>query len=556
VRARRGALSSLRAKLACNAGARAEPARQSLEQENLSRQVRDERHRTIGHDACSLVVMSKNSRAAVTALRGGVLALAFTAFACQQKPSSSVVRNQLTTPAPSPPPDVTSTPSGAPVVAVLTSPPEVPPATNRTKPAKVIVNLSVKELVMPMADGVQYAYWTFGGTVPGSFIRVRQGDVVEFHLQNDATSKMPHNIDLHAVTGPGGGAASTFTAPGHASQFSFRALNAGLFVYHCATAPVPMHVANGMYGLILVEPPEGLPLVDHEYYVMQGEFYTKGKYHAPGLQPFDMEKGIEARPTYVVFNGAEGALLGDKSINAYVGDTVRIFFGVGGPNLTSSFHVIGEIFDRVYLEGGKHYQENVQTTMVPAGGSAIVDFRVQVPGTYPIVDHSLFRAFNQGAVGTLTVKGPEDKLIYSGKEEDSLATHEGEKPQAQALEQAAFSNLTREEQIAAGKTLFASSCSSCHQPAGLGIPGSIPPLAASDFLVKNEKERIIRVVLNGVSGPLRVNGTTYNSAMPPWSQLSNDEVANILTYVFNAWGNSNGVVSPVEVAQARKGAPI
>jgi nitrite reductase (NO-forming) len=499
--------------------------------------------------------MSKNSRAAITALRGGVLALAFVAFACQQKPDLSVVRNQLAEPPPPAPPDVTSLPSGAPVVAVLTSPPEVPPATNRTKPAKVIVNLTVKELVLPMADGVKYTYWTFGGTVPGSFIRVRQGDVVEFHLQNDASSTMPHNIDLHAVTGPGGGAASTFTAPGHASQFSFRALNAGLFVYHCATAPVPLHVANGMYGMILVEPPEGLPVVDHEYYVMEGEFYTKGKYHAPGLQPFDMEKGIEARPTYVVFNGAEGALLGDKAITAYVGDSVRIFFGVGGPNLTSSFHVIGEIFDRVYTEGGSHYQENVQTTLVPAGGSAIVDFRVQVPGTYPIVDHSLFRAFNQGAVGALTVKGPEDKLVYSGKEEDSLATREADKPQAEAIE-AVLTNLTREEQIAAGKPLYASNCASCHQPSGLGIPASIPPLAGSDFLVKNDKERILRVVLNGTSGPLRVNGTTFNAVMPPWSQLTNDEIANILTYVFNSWGNSHGVISPADVAQARKGAAI
>src|SRR5262249_33486553 len=158
-------------------------------------------------------------------------------------------------------------------------------------PANVVVNLTVKEVVMPMADGVQYTYWTFGGTVPGSFIRVRQGDIVEFHLQNDATSTMPHNIDLHAVTGPGGGAASSFTARGHASNFSFGALNRGLFGYHCAAAPVPMHVANGMYGLILVEPAEGLPPVDHEYYVMEGDFYTKGKYHAKGLQAFDMDKG-------------------------------------------------------------------------------------------------------------------------------------------------------------------------------------------------------------------------------------------------------------------------
>jgi nitrite reductase (NO-forming) len=238
-------------------------------------------------------------------------------------------------------------PQGAPIRAVLTSPPHVPPPTNRTKPAKVIVELEVVEKEMPISEGVSYTFWTFGGTVPGSFIRVRQGDTVEFHLKNHPGSKMPHNIDLHGVTGPGGGAASSFTAPGHESQFTFKALNEGIYVYHCATAPVGMHVANGMYGLILVEPPQGLSKVDHEYYVMQGDFYTAGKYREKGQQPFDMEKAIAEQPTYVLFNGAEGALTGDKAITAKTGETVRLFVGNGGPNLVSSFHVIGAIFDKV-----------------------------------------------------------------------------------------------------------------------------------------------------------------------------------------------------------------
>ena len=177
--------------------------------------------------------------------------------------------------------------------AVLTSPPLVPPPTGRHAPAKVIVELEVREVEREIAEGVKYTFWTFGGTVPGSFIRVRQGDTVEFHLKNHPDSKMPHNIDLHGVTGPGGGAASSFTAPGHQSQFTFKALNQGLYVYHCATAPVGMHVANGMYGLILVEPPEGLSPVDHEYYVMQGDFYTVGKYREKGHQAFDMQKAID-----------------------------------------------------------------------------------------------------------------------------------------------------------------------------------------------------------------------------------------------------------------------
>src|SRR5262245_3399216 len=205
-------------------------------------------------------------------------------------------------------------PQGEPIHAVLTSPPHVPPPVNRNHPAKVIVELEVRELEKEISEGVKYTFWTFGGTVPGSFIRVRQGDTVEFHLKNHPDSKMPHNIDLHGVTGPGGGAASSFTAPGHESQFTFKALNQGLYVYHCATAPVGMHVANGMYGLILVEPPEGLPPVDHEYYVMQGDFYTVGKYREKGLQAFDMQKAIDENPTYVLFNGAEGALVGDKAM--------------------------------------------------------------------------------------------------------------------------------------------------------------------------------------------------------------------------------------------------
>jgi FtsP/CotA-like multicopper oxidase with cupredoxin domain len=176
--------------------------------------------------------------------------------------------------------------------AILTDAPNVPPPITRDHATKVIVKLEVIELVKRMTDGVDYTFWTFGGSVPGKFMRIRHGDEVEFHLMNRHDSKMPHNIDLHAVTGPGGGAAASFTAPGHESVFSFKAINPGLYVYHCATAPVGMHVANGMYGLILVEPKGGLPKVDKEFYVMQSEFYTKGSHGDAGLQPFDMEKAL------------------------------------------------------------------------------------------------------------------------------------------------------------------------------------------------------------------------------------------------------------------------
>src|SRR6187399_1143828 len=380
-------------------------------------------------------------------------------------------------------------PQGEPVHAVLTSPPLVPPATNRTQPAKVIVELEVIEVEKPISEGVTYTFWTFGGTVPGSFIRVRQGDTVEFHLKNHPGSKMPHNIDLHGVTGPGGGAASSFTAPGHASQFTFKALNAGLYVYHCATAPVGMHVGNGMYGLILIEPPQGLPKVDREYYVMQGDFYTSGKYREKGLQTFNMENAIDEKPTYVLFNGAEGALTGDKALKAKTGEHVRLYVGNGGPNLVTSFHVIGEIFDKVWFEGGTRFQENVQTTLIPAGGSAIAEFHAEVPGSYILVDHSIFRAFNKGALGMLKAEGPENKAIYSGKEVDS--TYVSERAQGSlaavstATASAAKGTLTLEQQVQAGQALFTGTCSVCHQANGEGLPGVFPPLAKSDFLAKD-----------------------------------------------------------------------
>jgi nitrite reductase (NO-forming) len=438
--------------------------------------------------------------------------------------------------------------------AQLTSPPHVPPPITRKHAAKVIVELEVVEKEMPISEGVNYTFWTFGGTVPGSFIRVRQGDTVEFHLKNHPSSKMPHNIDLHGVTGPGGGAASSFTAPGHESQFTFKALNQGIYVYHCATSPVGMHVANGMYGLILVEPPEGMPKVDHEYYVMQGDFYTAGKYREKGNQPFDMEKAIDERPTYVLFNGAEGALTGDKALTAKVGESVRIYVGNGGPNLVSSFHVIGAIFDQVRYEGGTNVQKNVQTTLIPAGGAAIVKFTARVPGSYVLVDHSIFRAFNKGALAILKVDGAEDKNIYSGKELDAVYLGDRSQPNlnavATATNAAQQGKLTLEDQVSAGAALFAGTCSVCHQANGAGLPGVFPPLAKSDFLAA-DVHRAIGIVLGGFSGKLTVNGNEFNSIMPPMTQLNDDEVANILTYVLNSWGNPGGQISTDDVRKDR-----
>lgn len=449
--------------------------------------------------------------------------------------------------------------------AELTTAPHVPAPITRDHPARVVVNLEVREVVKRLADGVDYTFWTFGGEVPGKFIRIRQGDLVEFHLSNHPSSKLPHNIDLHAVTGPGGGATSSFTAPGHSSVFSFQALNPGLFVYHCATAPVPVHVASGMYGIILVEPHGGLPKVDKEYYVMQGEFYTTGGYGETGLQTFDMPKALDERPPYVVFNGSVGSMVGDKAITAEVGESVRLFIGNGGPNLISSFHVIGEIFDRVYGEGGTIVnQENVQTTLVPAGGAAMVEFRVEVPGTYILVDHSLTRAFNKGALGMLKVSGEPDAIVYSGKEVDEIYLGEQSAAGSEAARREEALRAEREEVIAAnpriteidtqiqmerGKRIYFSSCFACHGQDGNGVPAVFPPLAESDYLMA-DTDRAIETVIKGLTGPITVNGTNYNSAMPP-QVLDDDQVADVLTFVMNSFGNEGGVVTTADVKRVR-----
>lgn len=298
--------------------------------------------------------------------------------------------------------------------AVITSPSRVPPPITRTSQANVVVEMETVEKKGRLADGVEYEFWTFNGTVPGPMVRVRVGDTVEFHLKNSAVSKNIHSIDIHAVTGPGGGAKATQTIPGGETAFQWKALQPGLYIYHCASSHIPTHIANGMYGLLLVEPEKGLPKVDKEFYVVQSEFYTAGNFGEPGLQALSIEKARMEQPPYVVFNGSVGSITGENTLKAKVGETVRLYLGNAGPNLVSSFHVIGEIFDTVYPEGavGSTPVKNVQTTLIPSGGAAIVEFKVDVPGAYILVDHSIFRAIDKGAAGILEVGGEEDPKIF------------------------------------------------------------------------------------------------------------------------------------------------
>ena len=294
----------------------------------------------------------------------------------------------------------------------LTTAPNVPAPLTRSGNKTVVLHFEAKEYIGDIAEGVKYHFWSFNGTVPGPMARVRVGDTVEFHLNNPKTNTQQHNIDIHAVNGPGGGAAVSTVSPGEKKVFSFKAQAPGLFIYHCAAGSIVDHISNGMYGLILVEPKGGLAKVDREFYVMESEFFA-GEPDKNGVAAFDITKGLEEHPTYVVFNGKQGGLMGANVLKAKVGETVRMYFGNIGPNGISSFHIIGEIFDKVYQEGGLGgtVHTGIQTTLVPSAGATIVEFKVEVPGAYTLVDHSIFRVA-KGAIGQLVVEGAKNPKVY------------------------------------------------------------------------------------------------------------------------------------------------
>jgi nitrite reductase (NO-forming) len=310
------------------------------------------------------------------------------------------------------------------VTDIARDPADIPPPITRTAPETVRVDLETVELEARLDSRTTYTYWTFNGRVPGPFVRVRVGDKVEVHLRNNENSTMVHNVDFHAATGPGGGAGATTAFPGEQKTFTFKALHPGLYVYHCAVPPVAQHISNGMYGLILVEPEGGLRPVDREFYVMQGEIYTEEPFGTAGLLTESYDKLINETPEYFVFNGHVAALTEHYPLQAKTGETVRMFFGVGGPNFTSSFHVIGEIFDRAYQLGSVTSPpiENVQSISVPPGSANIVEFSLEVPGRYVLVDHALSRA-ERGLAGYLVVEGPENPDVFDAPPNENESGH-------------------------------------------------------------------------------------------------------------------------------------
>lgn len=296
---------------------------------------------------------------------------------------------------------------------VSRDPTDLPPPLHARAPRIVRIDLTAVEVKGRLDDKTTYQFWTFGGKVPGPFIRARLGDTLEIHLKNDATSILAHSVDFHGAIGPGGGSLYSQAFPGEEKVFSFRAMVPGLFVYHCATPSIAQHVSNGMYGLLLIEPQGGLSEVDREFYVMQGELYTTRPFGSQGEQEMNYEKLMSQRPDYFLFNGAVGALTKEHPLRARLGETIRIFFGVGGPNFPSSFHVIGEVFDRVQRGGGPPLK-NEQTVSIPPGDAATFELKLRRPGHFNLIDHALSR-IERGLDGDLIVEGArDDDLMHPG----------------------------------------------------------------------------------------------------------------------------------------------
>jgi len=325
-----------------------------------------------------------------------------------------------------------------PAVAVA---PEMPPVPARTTPAIVEVDFEVVEGVNAIdpASGVEFETWGYriaGDTdvvsgTPGPVIRARVGDVLRFTITNPEGNTHPHNVDFHAVTGQGGGAEATTVMPGETKTIEARLLYPGFFMYHCAYGDIAQHISHGMYGGILVDPETPLPEVDHEWYIVQSEFYTTGK---EGLVELDRAAVRDENPNYVVFNGAVGALTDDNALEMEVGERSRIYFINAGINLVSSFHPIGSHWDKVYPEATflSPPLRGSQTTLIPAGGGVVVEMIGQVPSTVVLVDHSLARAVDKGSIGHINIGGEPNPEIFSGVDNEVLhgeAGHEMTPPE-------------------------------------------------------------------------------------------------------------------------------
>ncbi|RDZ63932.1 nitrite reductase, copper-containing [Haloferax sp. Atlit-12N] len=300
---------------------------------------------------------------------------------------------------------------------VAADPTDIPGPIDRSEPAEVDVTLRPEEVTAEVEDGVTFTYMTYNGQVPGPFIRVRQGDTVNLTFENPEENAMPHNVDFHAVAGPGGGAEATMTNPGETAHLRFKATYPGAYIYHCAVPNMDMHISAGMFGLILIEPPEGLPEVDQEVYIGQHELYTDKAAGEEGQHNFDYESMRNEDPTYVLMNGEKYAWTPNgrgPAATVGTGETVRVYFVDGGPNLSSSFHPIGSVWETLYPDGSltTEPQSHIQTRLVPPGSTTIATMNSPVPGDFKLVDHSLSRVARKGCMAVIRAEGPEDPEIF------------------------------------------------------------------------------------------------------------------------------------------------
>ncbi len=405
----------------------------------------------------------------------------------------------------------------------------------------ITVHIDVTDEAVEIASGVHYQAWPFSGSVPGPTIRARQGQMINVVLTNNAS--MHHSIDFHSSFTPPNMSFADIM-PGEQIEFSFEAKVPGAFVYHCGTPPVLLHMANGMYGAMIVEPADGslMPPADKEYVVIQSEWYTRQI--SGNLMGPDFEKMMKIQPDIVAFNGIAFQYQ-DHPLPARPNERVRLYMVNAGPSLWSAFHVIGAIFDKVYPDGDPaHALSGVSTYSVGPGEGAVFDVVIPHAGTYPFVDHS-FAHLEKGAVGVLDIREPGTEHGKPNISRIGGASAPAPTPPPAAAEGPYSYDAER------GASLYATVCGACHQGSGTGLPGAFPPLVGSAPVLAADPAEHIRIILHGMNGTAS-DGVSYPSPMPPFGgALSDAEVADIANHERTSWGNQAKLVTADEVKAQR-----
>lgn len=415
----------------------------------------------------------------------------------------------------------------------------------------VDVTVESTDRTISIANGVEYQAWTFGDEVPGPVIHVRQGQTVNVTFINRGT--MEHSVDFHAAITPPN-LHYVELKPGEKFTYSFVAEVPGAFIYHCGTPPVLLHLGNGMFGAIIVDPATPLPPAAESYVIVQSEWYTQqisGHLMGPSY-----EKMLAERPDEVVFNGVAFQYR-DRPLPVTAGKRVRIYFVNAGPSLWSSFHVIGAIFDAVYPDAdAAHALTGVSTQTVGPGAGAIFDLVIPQAGKYAFVDHN-FAHVMIGAQGFLDVQGP------GGAQAPAAPTIERAAPASVPVASVAAASANAPPAAAGpykfdaarGASLYSTSCVACHQATGTGLTGAFPPLKGDAAVLDADPATQIGTILNGAQGA-QIGGVTYPTAMPPFgTSLSDTDIADIANHERTSWGNQGKLITADQVRGVRAKRP-